>query len=152
MRYLNLVPLAAPVVLLAVLSACEKAETPTVASSASPELLESAPASSAAAAIPPAVQGRWGLVPADCTSTKGDAKGLLVIDATTLKFYESRATLGAIKNLDDDGIEATFAFTGEGQNWTLDVDLDVEDGGRTLIRKETGQDASPQPLKYTRCA
>jgi hypothetical protein len=76
----------------------------------------------------------------------------VTIDATSLKFYESRAKLGAIKDVDDDGIEATFAFTGEGQNWTLDVELDVEDQGKTLIRKETGQEASPTPLKYTRCA
>src|SRR4051812_2684079 len=26
--------------------------------------------------IPTAIRGRWGLVPADCTSTRGDAKGL----------------------------------------------------------------------------
>jgi hypothetical protein len=148
LRYLTVVPAAA-----LMLSACEKAETPTVAPSASPEILVSPTASSpAAAAVPAAVQGRWGLVPADCTSTRGDAKGLLVIDATTLKFYESRATLGTIKDVDDDGIEAAFAFTGEGQNWTRDIELDVEDGGKTLIRKETGQDASPAPLKYTRCA
>lgn len=148
LRYLTVVAAAA-----LMLSGCEKAETPTVAPSASPEILESPAASSpAAAAVPPAVQGRWGLVPADCTSTRGDAKGLLVIDATTLKFYESRATLGAIKDVDDDGIEATFAFTGEGQDWTRDIELDVEDEGKTLIRRETGQDASPVPLKYTRCA
>lgn len=147
MRYLNFVPLAG-----LALTACEKAQTPTVAPSASPEILASAPATPAANSIPQAVQGRWGLVPADCTSTRGDAKGLLTIDATTLKFYESRATLGAIEDVDDDGIKATFAFTGEGQNWTLDVDLDIEDGGKTLIRKEIGKDASPEPLKYTRCA
>ncbi|MEO5586654.1 MAG: hypothetical protein ABIQ81_03065 [Novosphingobium sp.] len=152
MRYRNLVALAAPLALMGTLAACEKAETPTVEPSASPAILESAPAASAANTIPLAVQGRWGLVPADCTSTAGDNKGLVTIDATTLKFYESRATLGAIKDVEDDGIEATFAFTGEGQNWTLDVNLDVEDGGKTLIRKETGRDASPGPLKYTRCA
>ena len=31
--------------------------------------------------IPAAIQGRWGLTPADCTSTRGDAKGLLTIGA-----------------------------------------------------------------------
>src|SRR5688500_4994135 len=30
-------------------------------------------------AIPAAFHGRWGMVPADCTSTKGDAKGLITI-------------------------------------------------------------------------
>lgn len=149
MRYLNLIPLAG---LALALAACEKAATPTVAPSASPEILASAPATPAATSIPLAVQGRWGLVPADCTSTNGDNKGLVTIDATSLKFYESRAVLGAIKHADDHGIAATFAFTGEGQAWTLYVDLAVEDGGKTLIRKETGKDAVPEPLKYARCA
>ena len=147
MRYFNLVPLAA-----LALSACEKAQTPTVEPSASPAILSSAPAAPAPNTIPLSAQGRWGLVPADCTSTNGDNKGLVVIDATSLKFFESRATLGAIKDVDDDGIRATFAFTGEGQTWTRDIELDVEDQGKTLIRKETGQDAISTPLKYTRCA
>ena len=103
-------------------------------------------------AIPQAIRGRWGLVAADCTSTRGDAKGLLTIDATSLKFYESVAKLGAIKDGDAGEIEATYAFTGEGQSWTLDVDLELEDGGKTLIRKDTGPDALPGPLTYTRCA
>jgi hypothetical protein len=156
MRYLDLVTLAAPMVVLGALAACERAETPTVPPTETPEILASAPASPLASppanAIPQAVQGRWGLAPADCTSTRGDAKGLLVIDATTLKFYESLATLGAIEDVDDDGIEATFAFTGEGQNWALDLDLEVKDGGKTLIRKDNGEGAAPEPLKYTRCA
>lgn len=155
MRYLNLVPLAA-LVLPILLTACEKAETPTVADSTRTDAPAPAPATAALSpsvnAIPPALHGRWGLVPADCTSTRGDAKGLLTIDATTLKFYESLATLGAVKDLDDDGMEATFAFSGEGQTWTLEVDLEVEDGGKTLVRKETGRDAAPAPLRYARCA
>ena len=60
--------------------------------------------------------------------------------------------LGKIKEADEDDIDATYAFTGEGQSWTLDVDLDLEDDGKTLIRKDTGKDAMPNPLKYTRCA
>ncbi len=31
--------------------------------------------------IPAALHGRWGMVPADCTSTRGDNKGLLTITA-----------------------------------------------------------------------
>src|SRR5687768_11553061 len=45
-----------------------------------------------AASIPAALHGRWGMSPADCTSTRGDAKGLLVVSADGLRFYESRAT------------------------------------------------------------
>ena len=47
------------------------------------------PVNDAATAIPASLHGRWGLTPADCTSTRGDAKGLLIVSADGLKFYES---------------------------------------------------------------
>ncbi|WP_404481804.1 hypothetical protein [Novosphingobium sp. BL-52-GroH] len=101
--------------------------------------------------IPEAVRGRWGLVPADCTSTKGDAKGLLEVSADQLKFYEFVARLGTIKEAGESRIRATFAYTGEGQSWTQDVVLDAQDDGKTMIRRDYGKDAMPGPLKYTRC-
>ena len=102
--------------------------------------------------VPVAAQGRWGLVPADCTSTRGDAKGMLIVSATTLTFYESRGTLKKIVEKSDSRLRATFAFSGEGMTWTRDEVLDVQDGGKTLIRREFGEDAVPGPFKYTRCA
>lgn len=102
-------------------------------------------------AIPAVLQGRWGIVDADCTSTRGDAKGLLTIDADTLKFYESAATLGAIQSGSASALKAGFAFTGEGQSWNLDVALSSPDGGKTLIRKDTGPDAAPGTLTYKKC-
>ncbi len=101
--------------------------------------------------IPAVAQGRWGLVTADCTSTRGDAKGLLVIGATSLKFYESVGQLGAIKERNATRLRASFAFSGEGMNWTRDETLDVQDAGKTMIRREYGADALPGPLKYTKC-
>jgi hypothetical protein len=118
----------------------------------------SAPATGAEASaplsptIPQAIQGRWGLVPADCTSDRGDAKGLLVIGPDSLRFYESAGKLGAIAERDDSRIRARFAFTGEGQAWQRDVVLDAQDGGKTLIRREYGADAAPGPFRYRRCA
>src|SRR4029078_3168527 len=49
------------------------------------------PLATPAATIPPAPQGRWGLAPADCMPGSSNAKGLLVISPTELRFYESRA-------------------------------------------------------------
>lgn len=103
-------------------------------------------------AIPAQLQGRWGLVDADCTSTMGDAKGLLTIDADTLKFYESVAKLGTIKSGSASALDGAFAFSGEGQSWNLDVALSSPDGGKTLIRKDTGPDAMPGTLTYTKCS
>ena len=101
--------------------------------------------------IPVSIQGRWGLVPADCTSTRGDAKGLLVVSATSLGLYESRGTLSMIADRSDSHLRASFAFTGEGMLWTRDELLDVQDGGKTLVRREYGEDAAPGPFKYARC-
>ncbi|MET1754656.1 hypothetical protein ABVV53_04170 [Novosphingobium sp. RD2P27] len=167
---LPLVTLAATLAL----SACSKssdepevvASTPAVAETAQvvplaePVESEAAPmpsatpsASDAAAddAIPPAIHGRWGLVPADCTSKLGDAKGLLTVSARQLKFYESVAKLDRVKEVEGGRIRGAFTYSGEGQTWTQDVVLDVQDGGKTLIRRDYGKDALPGPLTYTRC-
>lgn len=101
--------------------------------------------------IPEPLRGRWGLVTADCTSTKGDAKGLLTIGADQLKFYESVARLDTIKSIGPQSVTATFNFSGEGQSWVLDVALSSPDDGKTLLRKDTGPDAAPASLTYTRC-
>ena len=79
-------------------------------------------------AIPPALQGRWGLTPRDCTSTLGDAKGLLIINKDELRFYESRAVPAADVQTTVDSISGDFAFTGEGQQWTKYEALEVRDG------------------------
>lgn len=102
--------------------------------------------------IPAALHGRWGLVPADCTSTRGDNKGLLTITADTLRFYESVGTLGQVVERDAGRIVADFAMTGEGQSWTRRMVLDAEDGGKTLVRREQGADAMLGLLRYRRCA
>lgn len=98
------------------------------------------------AAIPLSLQGRWGLTPADCTSTRGDAKGLLVVSAEGLKFYESRAVPGDGTTADHDSITGNFDFTGEGQNWTKFETLELN--GDTLVRTESNPAAS---YTYAKC-
>jgi hypothetical protein len=95
--------------------------------------------------IPESLQGRWGMVPADCTSTRGDAKGLMTVGADTLSFYESRAKLTDVASADPNRFSGAFAFTGEGQNWTANVTLTRD--GDTLVRQEEG----PR-FTYRRCA
>lgn len=101
--------------------------------------------------IPTAIQGRWGLTAADCTSTKGDAKGLLTIDATTLRFYESLGKLARVRERDASRIVADYKFIGEGMNWDRLMVLDAQ-GGDTLIRRDYGEGAAAGPLRYTRCS
>lgn len=108
-------------------------------------------ATTLASAIPEGLRGRWGLVPADCTSTHGDAKGLMEVSANVLTFYESRAKLATVRESGVDRIRADYSVSGEGQEWTQDVELRSWEGGAKLIRQDRGPDALPGPLTYARC-
>lgn len=99
-----------------------------------------------AAAIPAALHGKWGLTPADCTSTRGDTKGLLVVSRDGLAFYESRAVPARNINVSSDSISADFAFTGEGQSWTRFETLQIKKD--LLVRTESRPMAS---FTYARC-
>ena len=99
-----------------------------------------------ASAIPAALHGRWGLTPLDCTSTAGDAKGLLVIGPSDLKFYESRAVPGPDAQTGTDSISGDFSFTGEGQTWIRFEALELK--GQELVRTESNPVAS---FTYARC-
>jgi hypothetical protein len=107
---------------------------------------EAAPGAAPSVTIPVSLQGRWGLTPADCTSALGDAKGLLVINANELRFYESRAVPTADVDGDANSINGNFIFTGEGQTWTRYVALKVDKG--VLTRTETKPTAS---FSYAKC-
>ena len=107
---------------------------------------ESGTVAVAPGAIPSGLQGRWGLVPDDCTSTRGDAKGLLVVAGDKLTFFESRARLDKPGKATADSVTGEFAFTGEGQSWRKTVTLRLDKGA--LVRTE---DDLPQPLRYQRC-
>lgn len=146
------------------LAACNQGETagPGAEETAPPAAVAGTPAPSPAPGpadkvgipefgIPVALQGNWGLVPADCTSTRGDAKGLLRVSPTTLTFYESVGRLGPIKDRSDTSIRAEYAFTGEGMEWTRDVALTASDGGETLTRLDRGGDKPGGPFTYTKC-
>ena len=67
--------------------------------------------------IPAQYHGRWGMVPADCTSTRGDAKGLITVGDTSIRFYESTATLAERRPAIATSFAGLFTFTGEGQRW-----------------------------------
>lgn len=106
----------------------------------------SASAAGPAAGIPAALHGRWGLGPGDCTSTRGDAKGLLIVGPAELRFYESRAIPAPGVQTSPDSISGNFAFTGEGQEWVKYETLELRDG--KLIRTERDPVAS---FSYVRC-
>ena len=116
-----------------------------------PAANEQAAATPAETGIPAAMHGRWGLVPNDCTSTLGDAHGLLTVTAERLEFYESRATVANAIERTPERLVADFAFTGEGQTWSERMTLALADGGATLVRTSQSPDAATEPLRYSRC-
>jgi hypothetical protein len=156
--FLALIPIAA----LAACGSGDPVANNAANTSALPEIEQSSPSPSGAAPgqgaptgnvvtaavteIPADIRGRWGLTPRDCTSPLGDAKGLLVINATELRFYESRAVPAGDVQTSANSISGDFAFTGEGQNWTRHVTLEVRDG--QLVRTERDPSAS---FTYVRC-
>lgn len=96
--------------------------------------------------IPAALQGRWGLTPVDCTSRLGDAKGLLIVGADELRFYESRAVPSPGLQTDNVSLGGNFDFTGEGQTWSKYEAL--KRNGDMLTRTETNPAAS---YTYAKC-
>ena len=104
------------------------------------------PLPASAAKIPARLQGRWGLSPNDCISTRGDAKGLLIVGPSDLKFYESRAVPAPDIQISPDAISGNFAFTGEGQTWTKFQALELQ--GQQLVRTESNPMAS---FTYAQC-
>jgi hypothetical protein len=102
--------------------------------------------------IPASMHGRWGLVPADCTSTRGDAKGLITVSAGEIRFYESVGQVDSASERSDTAFRGRFAFTGEGMQWTREMALALGADRTTLVRSEFGADAMAEPLTYTKCA
>jgi hypothetical protein len=85
------------------------------------------------------------MVPGDCTSTRGDNKGLITIADKTVKFYESTATLKEQRPAIATSFAGLFAFTGEGQSW--EKVMTFTRTGDTLKRAE--EEGS---FNYKRCA
>lgn len=95
--------------------------------------------------IPRLYHGRWGLVPADCTSTAGDAKGLMTVGGETIRFYESLATVQEELVGPAGSYIGRFAVTGEGQSW--EAIMRFTRSGDALTRSQDGTN-----FIYKRCS
>jgi hypothetical protein len=84
------------------------------------------------------------LVAADCTSTRGDAKGLITVADRSIRFYESTATLNEQRPAIATSFAGFYGFTGEGQTWEKVVTLTRT--GDTLRRAD-----DEGSYTYTRC-
>ena len=105
--------------------------------------------------IPAAFHGRWGLVEGDCTSARGDAKGLMVIGGDSIRFYESVARPAQLTRVGDRRIDGNYSATGEGQTWNMLMQLHLAADGNSLTRIVDEGDSAPSPggnrFTYRRC-
>jgi hypothetical protein len=122
------------------------ANASTASPTGGPPAKAAPPTAGVGSSLPASLQGRWGLTPGDCTSTRGDAKGLLVVGPGELRFYESRAVPSPGIHTSPNSASGNFAFTGEGQEWTKYETLQLQDG--KLVRTERDPNAS---FTYVRC-
>ena len=111
------------------------------------DVLPPAASASATSELPASIRGRWGLTPMDCTSTRGDAKGLMIVGPSDLRFYESRALPTGDVQMGPTAAAGTFHFTGEGQSWTKYEALQLQKD--LLIRTESNPTAS---FTYAKCS
>ncbi len=102
-------------------------------------------------AIPATFQGRWGLTMADCTSTKGDAKGLLTISDARLTFYESKGTLDKVLGATDTSFDGNYGFRGEGQEWERVERFKMVDAKLNRRTDAAAGQEPPVDLTYMRC-
>jgi predicted small lipoprotein YifL len=123
-----------------------KATAPSAAGEPHVPTQPAQPLPASSVAFPSALQGRWGLTPADCTPGRSDAKGLLAISRSDLRFYESRAVPGADVSTDEDSAAGNFHYEGEGRSWIRYEALKVDKG--RLTRTETKPSAS---FTYAKC-
>ena len=103
-------------------------------------------AASGSGSIPAAFHGRWGMTPADCMPNRSDNKGLLVVSADGIHFYEALAKPTGDLRLTPNSVSGSFAFTGEGETWRKHEVLELQD--HKLVRTESDPMAS---YTYARC-
>ena len=124
-------------------------ESEAMAPPVAPGASEAAPVS--AATFPEAMRGKWAMSPADCDPTTGADKGALTIGEKSVKFYESVADLTNAKVATPTEVRAVFDYEGEGMKWQRDASYKLEDGGKTLVLTEFGDDAPQGPRRHSRC-
>lgn len=96
----------------------------------------------------PAYFGRWAMVPVECEPGRSDAKGLITIQGSLVKFYESTATLREGKRLSSAAMQGNFEFVGEGQKWEKPMRFELSSDRQRLTRTDLGDQTS---YRYQRC-
>lgn len=96
----------------------------------------------------PAYFGRWAMVSVECEPGRSDAKGLITIQGSLVKFYESTATLRDGKRLSSTAMQGNFEFVGEGEKWEKPMRFEISSDRQMLTRTDLGDQLS---YRYQRC-
>ena len=134
------------------LAACDSSPPPVAddagdAGDAPPDVAEIADVTG----IPQALRGSWGMSEADCDPDRFDAKGLIEIDAGTLRYYESVGTLDTVIEHSPTRLRANFDFSGEGMEWRNEITLDLDEETGVMTETQVGEDAWAGAFVRRRC-
>ena len=98
--------------------------------------------------MPADYQGRWGMTYEDCMPGRADAKGLMIVSADGMGFYESRAAIQKVVGSTPGTLTLDLKFSGEGSEWDRQETLTLLDDGKTLVRQEQKPAGS---YRYSKC-
>jgi hypothetical protein len=107
-----------------------------------------APLEIAITQFPKAYMGRWGMTANDCISGASDAKGLISIQGSLVKFYESVGTMRNGKRLTLNSTSADFDMVGEGQEWRMHNSFQLTNDRSGLTRTDI---TTGERYVYIRC-
>ena len=144
-----------PTILAMLLSATACTDQPNGQSAITPEAAAKAtavardtPLEITITQFPKAYFGRWGMTANDCAWGASDAKGLLSIQGSLVKFYESTGMMRNGKRETLNSVSSDFDMTGEGQKWQTHVRYRLAENRQQLVRQDTGE---PNEYVYMRC-
>jgi len=136
------------------------AESP--AASDSPDVPESSspgPEDSASAdEIPSSLQGQWiflgdGEQAPECSEVEEGEGTLLEVTATEISSFVSLSELELVEESDATSMQGMFSYQDDSDELiTLQIKLETEDDGQTLVYSELGESAGMAPARYGRCS
>ncbi len=107
-----------------------------------------APVDIAIAQFPKSYFGRWGLSQGDCAMGTTVATGLISVQGSLVKFYESVATMRDGKRESLTSMSAHFDVAGEGQEWEAHTRYRLSNDRQQLTREDL---ATGEKYVYDRC-
>jgi hypothetical protein len=110
---------------MALANACEEAVSP-----APPRPAPPLPAPGRQEQIPANFRGEWNARLADCGTGRNDSR--LIIDARTVRFYESRGEVTGVTRNGPRAITVDARYTGEGRTWNRSTTMRLSGDGDQL--------------------